>query len=147
VEALGEIGAADLAAGGGAPEGVEFGGWAWRGLVGCRQGVVGGGRRTPVNGAGVGVAAAEGVRGAVAADFGDVDFAAARPTAVYIILWDKPVILLVGNHQCQVFVSTYQSAGQSQSPAGILAVISTFPYLIVFFPFVLRRAERTGGMV
>lgn len=33
VEALGEVGAADLASGGGAPEGVEVGGGAWGGLV------------------------------------------------------------------------------------------------------------------
>jgi hypothetical protein len=40
-----------------------------------------------------------------------------------------------------------QRAGHSQSPLAILATISTRPYLILFLPFVVRRAERTGGMI
>jgi hypothetical protein len=35
-------------------------------------------------------------------------------------------------------------AGQSQFPCGSLAVTSTLPYLMLTFPFVLIRAERTG---
>lgn len=38
-------------------------------------------------------------------------------------------------------------AGQSQSPTGNLAVTSTRPYLIDFFPFVVSRADRTGGII
>lgn len=41
----------------------------------------------------------------------------------------------------------YQIAGQSQSPCGIFATTSTFPYLIIFLPCVVRRAERTGGII
>lgn len=146
VETLGEIGAADLATGGGAPEGVEVGGRAWGTLVrfgwdGRRP------RLTPVKSAGVGIASAEGVVGAVTADLRDINLSATRPAAVYIVLWDHPVKLLAMTRHCQLFDSTHQSAGQSQSPSGIFAVISTFPYLIVFFPLVFRRAERTGGMV
>lgn len=96
--------------------------------------------------AGVGVAAAEGVAAVVTTDFSDIDLSATRPDAVYIVLWDKPMRILA-MAQSQMYVSTYQSAGQSQSPFGIFAVISTLPYLMVFFPLVLRRAERTGGIV
>jgi hypothetical protein len=39
---------------------------------------------------------------------------------------------------------TNQMEGQSQSPLGILATISTRPYLIEIFPAVVNRAERTG---
>lgn len=38
-------------------------------------------------------------------------------------------------------------AGQSQSPCGILAVTSTRPYLIDFFPLVESLADLTGGIV
>jgi hypothetical protein len=44
-------------------------------------------------------------------------------------------------------MGTYQIAGHSQSPAGSLATTSTRPYLIVFFPAVVSRAERTGLMI
>jgi hypothetical protein len=42
---------------------------------------------------------------------------------------------------------TYQMAGHSQSPAGSFATTSTLPYLIVLVPLVVRRADRTGGMI
>lgn len=41
----------------------------------------------------------------------------------------------------------YQIAGHIQSPLGSFATTSTLPYLMVFLPDVVRRAERTGGMV
>jgi hypothetical protein len=44
-------------------------------------------------------------------------------------------------------MSSSQSAGHSQSPCAIFATISTRPYLIPFLPFVVKRAERTGGMI
>jgi hypothetical protein len=37
-------------------------------------------------------------------------------------------------------------AGQIQSPVGMRALTSTFPNLIDLLSFVVRRAERTGGM-
>ena len=40
----------------------------------------------------------------------------------------------------------YQIAGHNQSPLGNFAVTSTFPYVMVFLPTVVRRAERTGGI-
>jgi hypothetical protein len=40
-----------------------------------------------------------------------------------------------------------QIAGQSQSPIGSLAVTSTRPYLMVFLPFVVSLADRTGGIM
>ena len=43
--------------------------------------------------------------------------------------------------------TTNQIEGQSQSPLGILATISTRPYLIETFPAVVNRAERTGLMI
>ena len=54
---------------------------------------------TPVDCAGVGVAATEGVVGAVTADFSDVDFSAARPAAVYVVLGNEPGRLLAMTHQ------------------------------------------------
>lgn len=41
----------------------------------------------------------------------------------------------------------YQIAGHSQSPLGSFATTSTFPYLMVFFPAVVNRADWIGGMV
>ena len=38
-------------------------------------------------------------------------------------------------------------AGQSQSPTGIFATASTLPYLSVFLPLVVNRAEQTGFMI
>lgn len=38
-------------------------------------------------------------------------------------------------------------AGQIQSPLGSLATTSTLPYLMLFLPFVDRRAERMGGIM
>jgi hypothetical protein len=38
-------------------------------------------------------------------------------------------------------------AGQSQSPTSIFATTSTLPYLSVFLPLVVNRAERTGLMI
>lgn len=43
-------------------------------------------------------------------------------------------------------MGSVHSAGQSQSPFAILATISTRPYLMLFLPFVVMRAERTGGI-
>lgn len=43
--------------------------------------------------------------------------------------------------------STYQMAGHNQSPLGIRADTSTRPYLIVFLPAVVSRADRTGLMI
>lgn len=40
----------------------------------------------------------------------------------------------------------YQIAGHSQSPLGSFATTSTLPYLMVFLPAVVKRAERIGGM-
>lgn len=40
-----------------------------------------------------------------------------------------------------------QIAGQIQSPRGNLATTSTLPYRMLFFPLVLRRADRTGGII
>lgn len=38
-------------------------------------------------------------------------------------------------------------AGHNQSPFEVLATTSTRPYLMDFFPLVVMRAERTGGMM
>ena len=40
-----------------------------------------------------------------------------------------------------------QIAGQIQSPLGSLATTSTLPYRMPFLPLVVRRAERTGGIM
>lgn len=86
-----------------------------------------------------------GVAVAVAAAFGEVNFAAARPFAVGAGLGEHPAALVSRWHR-RMRVEAYQIAGQSQSPLGNLAVTSTFPYLMVFLPMVVRRADRTGGI-
>lgn len=93
VEALGEVGAADLATGGGAPEGVEIAGGTWKVSVCWRRG----GRMlklTPVDCAGVGVTSAKWVAGGIAADLCDINLSATRPDAVNVVLWDEPVEVL-----------------------------------------------------
>lgn len=50
---------------------------------------------TPVKGAGVRIASAERVAGVVAADLRNINLSATRPAAIYIILRDEPMTLLV----------------------------------------------------
>jgi hypothetical protein len=42
---------------------------------------------------------------------------------------------------------TEQWCGVNLPPLAAFATTSTRPYLILFFPFVVSRAERTGGMM
>jgi hypothetical protein len=45
------------------------------------------------------------------------------------------------------FSGNIQIAGQIQSPRGIFATTSTRPYRMLFLPFVVRRADLTGGIM
>jgi hypothetical protein len=101
---------------------------------------------TPVQRAGDSVSAVL-VGHVITAALSDIDLSARGPWAVSIIDRQKPCPGESAVVSINAVCANLQIAGHSQSPAGIFATTSTRPYLVLFLPLVLIRADRTGGIM
>lgn len=99
------------------------------------------------------VRAEEVICGIVASSFHQINLATSWPSAIDRVLRHHPgrgqieVSCLTGGVRRAWIDRTYQIAGHSHCPGGILATTSTRPYLMVFLPLVVIRAERTGLII
>lgn len=87
------------------------------------------------------------IPGWIATRLCDVDLPTSWPCSIYRVFGEHPVVCQLAVRYFGVGRHIYQIAGHNQSPLGSFATTSTLPYLMVFLPAVVIRADWMGGIV